>query len=190
MKIKAAKEKKILTFKTVLRWFLYIVIILMCFTFMMSGRLLKPVLLIPAAICVAMNTGELQASFTGALCGFLIDIACGRIFGYNALILTIICTAVSLIFLNYLRKRFLNFLVITALSSLISGLLDYRFYYSIWDYENVTAIFKSVTMPVFAYTVIAAIPVYLVFMLVNKFLMPKRRISISEALRVNQERNS
>ena len=108
-------------------------------------------------------------------------------FGYNAIILTIICTFVSLMYSNYLRKKFINFLSITTLSALISSMLDYVFYYSIWDYENVETIFDTVIMPVFAFTVISAIPVYLIFMLINKFLMPKRHLTIAEAIKSNRE---
>lgn len=190
MKIKASRERKTLIFKNTMRWFIYIVIILMGFTFMMSGRLLKPVVLIPISICIAMNTKELQSAFTGTFCGFLIDIACGRIFGYNAVILTIICTLVSLLYTNYLRKKFINFFAIAFVSSFISGMLDYVFYYNIWDYENVKSVLYTITMPVFAYTVISALPVYLLFMLVNKFLMPERHLTIAEAIKINREDNS
>ncbi len=190
MKIKASRERKTFIFKNFMRWFLYIVMILTGFTFMMSGRLLKPVVLIPVSICIAINTREIQSAFIGALCGFLIDIACGRIFGYNAVILTIICTFVSLLYTFYLRKKFMNFIVITFLSSFICSMLDYAFYYNIWDYENVSAILDSVIMPVFAYTVISAVPIYLLFMLINKFFMPKRHLTIAEAIKINQEDNS
>lgn len=190
MKIKASREKKIFIFKNSLRYFLYAFIILVCFSFMMSGRLLKPVLLIPASICIAMNTKELPSAFTGAFCGLLIDIACGKIFGYNAFILTVVCTFVSLLYMNYLRKKFINFLLITTLSSLLCSMLDYVFYYNIWDYENVESVLHTVTMPVFAYTVISAVPLYLVFMLVNRFLMPERHLTIAEVIKINREENS
>lgn len=190
MKIKASREKKIFIFKNSLRYFLYAVIVLICFTFMMSGRLLKPVLLIPASICIAMNTKELHSAFTGAFCGLLIDIACGKIFGYNAFILTVVCTFTSLLYMNYLRKKFINFLLITTVSSLICSMLDYVFYYSVWDYENVETILDTVTMPVFAITVISAVPVYLLFLLVNRFLMPEHHLTIAEAIKINREENN
>lgn len=189
MKIKTTKEKRILIIKTSIRWILYFVIIFICFSFMMAGTLKKPVLLIPVAICIAMNTGELQSAFTGAFCGLLIDVACGRIFGYNALFLTIICTFTSLMFLNYFRKKFMNFFVIATVSAFISGFLDYKFYYNIWNYENTEIILKTVILPVCAYTVISAVPIYLLFSLVNKFFMPKRHLSIEEVIKINQEEN-
>ena len=69
-------------------------------------------------------------------------------------------------------------------------MLDYVFYYNIWDYENVESVLHTVTMPVFAYTVISAVPLYLVFMLVNRFLMPERHLTIAEAIKINREDNS
>lgn len=187
MRIRTPKEKRKLMLKTAVRWIIYLIVIFFCFCLMTSGTLRKPVLLIPVAICISANTGELQASFTGAFCGLLIDIACGKLFGYNAFFLTIVCMLTSLFFINYLRQRFVNVLIITAVSSFILGYLDFRFYYDMWNYENADKLFSGITVPVFAYTVISAVPVYLVISLINKFLMPKRHLSIEEAIKTNQE---
>ena len=48
MRIKTTREKRILIVKTTFRWILYYVFIFLCFIFMTSGTMLKPVLLIPA----------------------------------------------------------------------------------------------------------------------------------------------
>ena len=187
MRIKTPKEKRKLLVKTIVRWVLYFILIFLCFCFMTSGTLKKPILLIPIAVCISANTGELQASFTGAFCGFLIDIACGKLFGYNAFVLTIVCMFTALLFANYLRQRFVNILILTAVSSLILAILDFKFYYDMWNYENVHLIFSKITIPVFVYTVISTVPVYAVVSLINKFLMPKRHLSIEEAIKTNQE---
>ena len=114
MRLKTPREKRILYIKTTVRWILYIIIILLSFTLMTTGSWLKPVFLVPVAICIAISNDTMISAYTGAFCGFMIDIACGRLFGYNAVLLTVFCALVSLLYELYLRKKFLNYLWITC----------------------------------------------------------------------------
>ena len=84
-----------------------------------------------------------------------------------------------------LRHRFTNYILITAAVSYIQCRLDYKFYYQIWNYENVERIFTHVTLKVWVYTVISAVFVYLVIALINRFLMPKEHLTIEEAIKSN-----
>ncbi len=183
MRIRTSREKRILIFKTALRWVLYYILIFMCFIFMTSGTLLKPVLLIPAALCIAVGNNQIASAVTGAACGFLIDVCCNKLFGYNAVILTFFCILVSLSFELYLKNKFVNILIATAASALIMGWLDYKFYYEIWQYENVERILRTVTLPVWCYTVVSSVFIYLIIKLINHFLMPKEHLTIEEAIK-------
>jgi cell shape-determining protein MreD len=127
----------------------------------------------------------MAAAVTGAVCGFLTDMACGRLFGYNAVLLTVFCVAVSLVFELYLRNKFANYLWITALVSFLQCWLDYKFYFEIWGYENVERIFYHVTMKVWIYTVISSVIVYLIYKLINRFLMPKEHLTIEEVIKTS-----
>lgn len=184
MRIKTTREHRILYVKTAVRWVLYYVVIFFCFIFMTSGTLMKPVILIPAALCIAIRSNQMSSAVTGAICGFLIDISCGKLFGYNAVLLAFFCIFVSLAFELWLRYRFINVMIASAVVSLLSGLLDYKFYYEIWNYENVERILTTVTLPVWIYTVISTVFVYLIIKLINHFLMPKTHLTIEEAIRV------
>ncbi len=189
MKIKTPREKRILIIKNIARWTLYYIFILFCFVIMTAGTSLKPILLVPAALCIAMKNGQTGAALTGAACGFLIDISCGRLFGYNAVILTIFSVLVSLLFNLYFREKFISILMITAAASFIQGWLDYKFYYEIWNYENVDRIFSSVTIPVWGYTVASTAVVYIVIKLINHFLMPKKHLTLQEAIKAAPKNN-
>ena len=167
-----------------MRWLLYYLVIFISFLIMTSGTLLKPILLVPIAICIAIDNNQYASVLTGAVCGFLIDISCGKLFGYNAVILSFFCIVVSLLFELYLWHRFTNY-IITAAVSYIQCRLDYKFYYQIWNYENVERIFTHVTLKVWVYTVISAVFVYLVIALINRFLMPKEHLTIEEAIKSN-----
>ena len=185
MRIKTTREQNILRFKTTMRWTLYYLLIFLGFIIMTSGTLYKPVLLVPLALGIAVNNNIYGAAVTGAVCGFLTDISCGKLFGYNAVILAFFCIAVNLVFELYLKDRFTTYMVITAVVSYIQCRLDYKFYYQIWGYENVERIFIRVSLRVWIYTVISAVPVYLVLKLINRLLMPKEHLTIEEAFNSN-----
>ena len=97
MRIRTPREQRIHSIKTVIRWILYYMVILLCFLVMTSGTWMKPMLLVPAAIAIAANSGQYGSALAGAVCGFLTDIACGTLVGYNAVLLTFFCIVVSLL---------------------------------------------------------------------------------------------
>lgn len=185
MKLRTPREKRILYIKTIVRWILYLVIVLLSFTVMMSGSWKKPVLLVPVALCIAINNDIMISACSGAFCGFLIDIACDRLFGYNAVLLTIFCAAVSLVYELYLRKKFFNYLWISALTAFLQCWLDYKFYYEMWDYENAERIFHNISLKVWLYTVISSVIIYIIFSIINKFFMPKEHLTIEEVIKAN-----
>ena len=185
MRIRTSRERRILRFKTVTRWILYYVLILFSFTLMTSGTFLKPVLLVPLALAISIENDLMGSAFTGAFCGMLIDIACGRLFGYNAVILAFFCALVSLMFELYLRPRFFNYLWITAVVAFAQCWLDYKFYYQIWDLADIQVIFRTVTMKVWLYTRISAFLIYPLYRLIDRLLLPKIHMTLEEAIRTN-----
>ncbi|WP_028515843.1 rod shape-determining protein MreD [Ruminococcus flavefaciens] len=185
MKIRTTREQHILRFKTTLRWVLYYLLIFVSFIIMTSGTLYKPMILVPLSIGIAINNNMYGSAVTGAVCGFLTDICCGKLFGYNAVVLTFFCILANLLFELYLKDRFINYMIITTVVSYIQCWLDYKFYYQIWEYENVGRIFVKVSLRVWIYTVISAVFVYLVLKLVNRFLMPREHLTIEEAINTN-----
>lgn len=185
MRIRTTREQHILRFKTTLRWVLYYLLIFVSFIIMTSGTLYKPMILVPLSIGIAINNNMYGSAVTGAVCGFLTDICCGKLFGYNAVVLTFFCILANLLFELYLKDRFINYMIITTVVSYIQCWLDYKFYYQIWEYENVGRIFVKVSLKVWIYTVISAVFVYLVLKLVNRFLMPREHLTIEEAINTN-----
>lgn len=185
MRIRTTREQHILRFKTTLRWMIYYLLIFISFIIMTSGTLYKPMLLVPLAVGIAVNNNIYASAVTGAICGFLIDICCGKLFGYNAVILTVFCIAANLVFELYLKDRFINYFIITAAAAFLQCWLDYKFYYQIWDYEHVGRIFRKVSMKVWLYTVISSVFVFLVLKLVNRLLMPREHLTIEEAINTN-----
>ena len=110
---------------------------------------------------------------------------CGRLFGYNAVLLTVFCVAVTLVFELYLRNKFINYLWVSALVSFLQCWLDYKFYFEMWGYDDVKHIFYHHTMKIWVFTIIASVVVYLIFKLINHFLMPREHLTIEEAIRTS-----
>ena len=185
MRLKTPREKRILYTKTTVRWILYYLLIFLSYIIMTSGTFTKPVLLVPCALCIAAVNDLTASAATGAVCGFLTDMACGRLFGYNAVLLTVFCVAVTLVFELYLRNKFFNYLWISAVVSFLQCWLDYKFYYQMWEYENVKHIFYHVTVKVWVLTVIASVVMYLIFRLIDHFLMPREHLTIEEAIKTS-----
>lgn len=182
MKIRTPREKRILYIKNILRWIITYAVIFICFLIMTSGTWLKPVLLVPAAVAVALANGQLSSAFTGAVCGYLIDIAGDKVIGTNAIILTVFSVVISLLYEYYLRNKFVNYMIITAVVSYVVLWLDYKFYYEMWEYEYVERIFAQTSMKVWAYTIVSAVVIYFIFELINHYLMPKNHVTIEEAV--------
>ncbi len=187
MKLRTTREQRILYIKTASRWILYYIIIFAGFIIMSSGTWRKPIILVPVALCIAVNNNQYASAVTGAVCGFLIDTSCGKLFGYNAVLLTIFCIVISLLFEFYLRYKFVSFLFISAVISYIQCVLDYKFYYEIWNYENSERIFTVYTLKVWAYTVISSVFVYLLLKMINHFLMPKAHLTIEETIKSGEQ---
>lgn len=185
MRLKTTREKRIFYFKTTLRWTIYYLLIFISFILMTSGSWLKPILLVPVALCISVNNDIMISAFTGAFCGILTDIACGRLLGFNAVVFMVFCVIITLIFELYLRKKFFNFIVIASFLEFIQCALDYKFFYDIWDYANVKLIFRNITVKVWLYTIASTIILYVIFKIVDHFLMPKQHLTIEEVIRTS-----
>ncbi len=134
-------------FLQILQWIFFIIIIAFCYLAETSGSYSKPLLLLPAALCIASHTGEIQAMAVGMACGLLLDLACGKLLGFNAFLLVAGCVLISLLYRYFLRQKLINMLFLTAICALIQGGLDYVLYYAVWGYEDVFLIWQEIIFP-------------------------------------------
>ena len=153
-------QKSNYLFLQTVQWILFAVIIGLGYLFETSGSALKPLVLIPAALCIASHTGELQAMAVGTACGLLLDLACGKLLGCNAFYLVIVCVLISLLYRYFLRQKLMNMLFLTAVFTLLQGFLDYVLYYAVWGYEDVFLIWQKVIFPSCLMTVASSVIFY------------------------------
>jgi rod shape-determining protein MreD len=186
-KIKPSRSTPAQKRNTIVRWIFYFVVIFICTVVLTVGRSMKPLLLIPVALCIASNVKEGAAGFIGILCGLLLDVCCQRLLGYHAILLLLVCIITSWLYTHYLQQRLWNMLLLTLVVSLLEATIDFFFSYVIWDYEHVSQVFLYNKLPVCAYTLLAALPIYGVFHFVHERLLPNSNRTIEQAIHTTIE---
>jgi rod shape-determining protein MreD len=141
---------------------LYILLLFLAFIIPPALNLsVQPVIIIPIAMCISMNeNGELRAALTGSLCGLLVDGAYGKLFGYNAIMLLIICLFTRLLFTHWLRVSLLNISVLCIVFTFLWTVFDYVFYYAIWNYDSNGMIFLHYHLRIWLLTSLCILVVY------------------------------
>lgn len=114
----------------------------------------KPNLVIPVAVAVAVCEGEFVGGLFGALAGVLCDYGAPSLFGFNGIILLVCCVAAGLLTIYLLRPTVVNFLILLAGTLLSRGLLDYLLNYHMWGYEGVVLVLTRTILPGAAYTLL------------------------------------
>ena len=165
--------KNKMKFKSILKWIIISVIMLSIFIFSTTGKPgeIKPILFFPFVIVISTTENELISGIVGAISGLLVDLSCGKLIGSNAIFFLLIGVISSFFFLHLMRRNFINITVFTAIASIIHGLLDFFFYYVMWNYENLFSIFKFTIIKPIVLTTISAPIVYLFLMFIlNRFM--------------------
>jgi rod shape-determining protein MreD len=157
-----SKAKKVAY--TTLQVVLCAVLISIAFIVSCGGFYVKPMLLLPIAICLAVfSEDELKSSLIGVVCGLLIDISCNKLLGFNGAILLVMCVFTTLMFKNYFKPMFFNALVYVGIFTFIQGFLDYFFYYKIWalnSQNDVSLILTNYTYPSCIMTIASVLVIY------------------------------
>lgn len=138
-----------LPLKTAFRWLFFILsaTVFASFATAGSGEHSKAYVLIPLSLAVAVFSGEIESAAFGGFCGILTDISTGQVPGFAATYLCLICGLVSALFRQFLRKNFLNYLILTAATLFAYLYIDYFFYYRIWEFEGYDTVLSSRLLP-------------------------------------------
>ncbi len=145
--------------KDLIKWALYALILFLAFILQTTPYFLeifgvKPILLLPVMLFIAMFEGEWAGGVFGVVGGLLWDTAADRLLGFHAILMLIICVVAGLLVMYLIRANLWNALIIILSASLLQGLVDYFFYYLIWDYDFSYLILLKQTLPTVAYTTI------------------------------------
>lgn len=69
---------------------------------------IKPNLVIPAVVCIAMVEGEFVGGLLGALGGMLLDLGAFSVFGFYSIQLLVICVAIGLLVIYLMKNNLLS----------------------------------------------------------------------------------
>ena len=109
---------------------------------------IKPVLVFPFAVAVAMFDKQLAGGLFGLFAGILCDTSSNVLFGFQSILYLVICTAVGL------RVVYFNSLIFTGCGLGFRLFLEYFFYYVMWGYDNSHLILLGQMLPLLLYTLV------------------------------------
>ncbi len=183
MKINNAPQAPVshLRLKIALKWIFFSVSAVFMFTASTSGgRGPKALLLFPMTAAVAVFESEIPSAVYGSLCGLLLDVSLGKLPGFTALWLCLVCAGASALFGQLLRKNFVNYLWVFALAGSVYLYIDYYLYYKIWAYEGYRLALTERLIPSAFKTLLWAVPVYLAVYAAERLSGISRKLDLEE----------
>lgn len=137
---------------------LYVVLFLLLYVIQITPRLLeffsaKPFPLIAMAVIIAMFEGEFVGGIYGAFAGLLCDTAAFSLFGFNGLMLCLLCIGIGLLTTYLMQPHVGNALLFVGLSTASMRSLQFLFTYGIFNYDGIGAIYIRQALLPTVYTV-------------------------------------
>lgn len=141
-----------------LRFISYAALLLLAYVLQTTPHLfsifgVKPMLLIPAAICVAMHEGELAGGIYGAAAGVLCDTAGQSFFGYYSILLLAACAAAGLLVIYMMNLTLKGAVLVVAAVTFSLCSLEYALLFGMWGYDGAPFVYAYKTLPMMIYTV-------------------------------------
>ncbi len=138
--------------RLILKYLLYVLVIFFAFIAQTTPGVLsfcgvRPTLVLPACICIAVYEGEYVGGLLGALGGLLCDFCADSIFGFNSILFVVLCCAAGLGFIYLIRSTFTNVLMISLAALFLRALIEFFFSYVIWGHEALSGLFYMYVAP-------------------------------------------
>lgn len=120
----------------------------------------KPLLLLPVAITIAVFESEVTAMIFGLICGCLCDIGFGTNIGFYTIALTILCFAFGYAARNYFVTNFVNAMVIGAVTVTVLLFIHFLIFNAGNDMPNLCGHFVRHYLIKILYTLLFLPPLY------------------------------
>lgn len=145
-----------------LRYFAYLIEILVLFLLSQTPGLppaileVRPVLLLPAAVTIAVFESESAAMGFGLVCGLLLDFGMsgGSNLGFHALFLGVCCYVCGLLATHLLRTNVLTTVLLSAGVCLLVLTLQWLFFFVLVGHDYPGHAYLTNILPRFLYTMI------------------------------------
>ncbi len=166
-------------FRTILKWVFYALLLLVAYILgqnhLLFGILgVRPVLILPLAISVAMFEHEFTGGIFAAAAGVLWGCSSDAVFGYYAIILLVLGVAAGLICSYGLSPNLLTSLLLSFGAAFITGLLDFFFFYVLWGYNGLGVFFFTSILPTIVFTAVTVVPFYYIVRHIHLKLQPPK----------------
>lgn len=142
--------------RNLVKWVVYTVFALLLFCLQSApqrfGIFESVIFLLPFAVALSCYEGIVPSAVIASLCGLFWDYSAQRVFGFHALILCVVCVAVSLIMKFYVRPVFVSVIVAVCAAAAAYCLADFFFFYVLSGYEGAAAVLTSQYLPSFLKT--------------------------------------
>lgn len=122
---------------------------------------IKPNLVLPAVVCIAMVEGEFVGGLLGAFGGMLLDLGAFSVFGFYAIQLMVLCVAVGLLVIYLMKNNLLSAAILCGGAALFLGITQFFFLYALWGYGDVFRLYLTKILPTGVYTMVFVPPFYI-----------------------------
>lgn len=165
--------------RLVIKWVLYALVLVLSYVLGQTPRLfelfdLRPVLVLPLAVCVAMFEHEFAGGIFAAVAGILWGCSADAVFGYYAILLLVAGVAAGLICSYGMSPTVVTALLLAAGTALFVGLMDFFFFYVLWDYSKLSVFLLRRMLPTVLLTTASVIPYYYTVRLIHRRLLPPK----------------
>ena len=131
---------------------------------------IKPVLLIPFCINLAMLEDEQYTIIVYVIAGMLFELSAGRVIGFYTIPIIIACTICSIVVKFFFKANYRNTIALSFISTFVILLIDFFFGYMLSGYKGLLSIFIKGVLLSSAYSVVFSIIHYKIIQAIqNKF---------------------
>ena len=164
--------------RKILKFFVYALIVFGAYVIQTTPGLfdffgIKPLLVLPACICIAVFEGEFAGGLFGFFFGLFCDSASETIFGFNAFIFLVFCVIAGLATIYIFRRSTMNIMLLCLGAVFFRSFLEYFFVFILYGYENLVPFFYTQIAPQIVFTSIFSLPFCLIFRKLHKKFEPE-----------------
>lgn len=137
---------------------------------------IKPLIILPAVVCLAMHERELVGGLLGALGGMLCDLSSFTYFGFNAIMFLLMGIAVGLLVEYMMKESMGNAVFFTLCGLVIQMIVSFFFQYGIWSYEDTGRLWLWHIIPCICYSLVYVPPLFLMFRKLSRFFGTRTQV--------------
>ncbi len=134
---------------------------------------IKPMILAPLFVAVAMREGEFAGGLFGAFIGILSDYSSYTFFGFNSLYFMIWGVGIGLLTTHLIHNKVINCTLITLGVLIIRALLEYYFFYGLWLGISSSVVLMGQLIPTAFYSALTVYPIFKLVEFISQFFKEK-----------------